>query len=168
MSNAWTAPVNRELYVATAHLRLLPEGNSANERRLCQGLLESALFHLVVAHRTYLRELAANYELPAAEQATTLESLEKAFAAADKEPGELAELLKQGRTGWLAELLTAFDAALTPDSGGITAAPTDSGRIVLRDLGSQPTVALSKERISAWIESYRELIERHRAIMVEY
>ena len=170
MSNSYTAKVNRELYAAAVHLSLIPEPTNGNQRIVGEALLESSLFHLVIAHRSYLRELAANYQLSSPHQIDNLDYLQEQLAAAGKTPAEATELSGLVERGWLRDLLAAYQSLEQNSTSprAPSSPPGDSSRIASIEIDSHSPVELSLELIQRWIGNYREIIARHREIMIEY
>lgn len=171
MTNRYTSQVNRQLYAANAHLKLLPKPPlNGNQRIVAQALLESALFHLILAYKKYLRELADNYQLANSDSIDSFLGLRQAFVDSDKTPAESNELEVLVNEGWIGDALASFEIVGEESRSKKLEQQTEL-LIPLANLGTAyvaKSKPLTQQLLMQWIESFRELINRHRDIMVEY
>lgn len=170
MSNAYTAQVNRQLFAASAHLKLLPEPENGNKRIVLQALLESSLFHLVLASQAYFRELASNYQLADVDSITQISDLEQRLQVAGKTPAEASELEVLSIEGWLGDAFQSFAVIGRERFVAQHAEPKTDSMIPMTELTNKTSEPkqLTPEQLSEWIEKFREMLNRHREIMVEY
>lgn len=165
MSNPYIGWVNLQMVSVRHHLGLLIDEANANDRLRNRGVLESAAWHLSRAYCYYLYELGANYQLPSPESNCDAQSLSGALESVGKHPGEAGELCLLESEGWIRDL----HRALGNETGARQGAGVQSGRVELQliDLDNQ-VVVLSKEVLEQWLVSFKELVDRHREVMVEY
>lgn len=166
MSNPYIGWVNLQMVSVRHHLSLLLEENNANDRIRNRGVLESAAWHLKRAYLYYLCELGANYQLKSPEQNTTANELGKALESVGKHPGEAAELSLLEQEGWLLDLFSALASAEAPTSSSQKAAIA-AGGLQLLDL-DKTIVPLTADSLNEWLVKFKELIGRHREVMIEY
>lgn len=174
MANPYIGLVNAQLLAVRHHLGLLAEETNSNLRLRNRGVLESSVWHLKRGYQYYLWEVGANYQLKSMEDCADANGLAKELTKADKHPGEASELLALEKKGWIADLLAAWvSISSTSESGGavssaVTKAPSiDPEGLVLVNLDDRPP-DLSSDVISGWLSVFKELIDRQRALMVEY
>ena len=165
MSNPYIGWVNLQMVAVRHHLSLLVEETNANERLRNRGVLESAAWHFKRAYRYYLYELGANYQLPTPESNDSAQQLADALELVGKHPGEAAELCLLEAEGWIKELTQAIALADTGERAAL--GPSIVNELEILDL-DKPTATLSKEVLGEWLVSFKELIERHREVMLEY
>ncbi len=161
--------VNQKVAYCRALLKLLAregEPANANERLRQQALLDGGAFHLLCAHRHYLRELAENYSVPDAGRIATEQDLLDTLERFGKNPAEARELLnlRVDPDSWVSDLQDAY-ASCWEASG---AAPV--ARIQVVDLeapeGARGKVTLA--RLTQWFGAFNELVERQRETSAEY
>jgi len=165
MINPYISWVNLQLVAARHHLNLLVEEISTNERLRNHGVLESAAWHLRRAYRYYLCELGANYQLPSPEANASASCLGDMLESVGKHPGEASELRQLEEDGWIGDLVQALESA---ESSNRTTRPQwQTKELDLVDLDAR-LVVLSKDVLDGWLVNFKELVERHRTVMVEY
>ncbi len=107
----YKARVNQKLYFARIHIDLLQQELTSELRPKHvaeEAIGESTVFHLMGVYRSWLKELAANYSVPA-EAVQSLEDLVEGFAAQNLITAELNELKVLEETdSWLRALLGAY------------------------------------------------------------
>jgi len=169
-ANPYSGRVGQQLLCTRQQLQACVAENSGNERLRNGGVLAAALWHLRLAYRLYLAELAANYQIESPPPSAA--ALAQALAAAGKPAAEAAELLAAEEDGWAARLLASACAAETvsPPASSTSSTANVSRRdaLPLRDLGAEeesgrPPAA----QIAEWLAQLQELVERQRAHMVE-
>lgn len=165
MSNPYIGWVNFQLVAVRHHLTLLKEESSANEKLRNRGVLESAVWHLKRAYRYYLFELGANYQLPSPEANLNAGCLSEALDSVGKHPGEASELSQLEADGWIGDLIQALESA--EFSNGVITPQSSSAELNLVDLDRQ-RATLSLDILEQWLAKFKELIDRHRTMMVEY
>lgn len=174
MSNPYIGWVNLQMVSVRHHLALLLEETNANDRIRNRGVLESCAWHLKRAYVYYLCELGANYQLKSPEKNNSADDLARALESVGKHPGEAAELSKLEHDGWISDLFSTLASSeapgtsvqktvgtLSPDTG-----ISNSG-LQLVDL-DQTIVPLTAESLTEWLGKFKELIDRHREVMIEY
>lgn len=161
--------VNQKIAYCRALLKLLVrerEPANANERLRQQALLEGAMFHLLCAHRHYLRELAENYSVPDAAQIATEQDLLDALERFGKNPSEARELLnlRVDRNSWVSALQEAYDGCWAAMGAPAVA------RIQVVDLDAPDGVPgkVTLDRLNQWFRAFNELVERQRETSAEY
>lgn len=139
-----------KLLLASLNTTCFPEKNPAFET----ALVESALFHLHIAYRAYLRELLSHCKIATdTDTAQQAASLLRAQQLQSSDVDELAEMERSG--AWPAQLCKAYAGAIScVDS----VEPVAKNSIALRDV----TADIDGEIIAAWLEKFRALILRQR------
>jgi len=170
MSNSFVGRVNLQILSTRHHLALLLDEKTANDRIRNRGVLESAAWHLGRAYDAYLCEVGANYKLANLEGNKSAPALCDALHAMGKDPGEASELLELERVGWVSDLLRALASVNSNDEKANLATPASTlGRDELRLIDvSTRRVELSEPAVKEWLASFKELVERQRAVMIEY
>lgn len=165
MANPYIGWVNLQVVSVRHHLGLLLEESNANQRLRNRGVLESAAWHLQRAYRYYLYELGANYQLSSPESNDSADVLSQALESVGKHPGEAAELCQLETNGWVGDL---YRALLESDRPGETqGSSVQKGALALVDLENVP-VGLTTDLLTDWLRKFKELVDRHREVMVEY
>ena len=167
MANTLRPIVNQRLYFASLHLGWLDEQLRRQQvagNILEQALGESIVLHLVMAYRSYLRELAQSYQavLPAPGSAVELAQFLAQAGTESAECHELAAL--EQRDSWLSKLLAQFHS-LGDDNNQPDRQPQQSGAIPLRVVAED---ALSLESLTAAHGALRDLIEQQRMRLEEW
>lgn len=174
MDNPYIGRVNQQLIFARHQLQSKIESSdkelNANERMRNQGILHAGLWHLCWAYRAYLVEVGANYKLLKPELSNTAKELSIALEAMNKHPAESHELERLETEGFVYDMFQALAGIEQIESGLIPPAPADaSSPIALKDItDTVEKLPLSFECLSLWVESFKEIINRHREHMVEY
>jgi hypothetical protein len=165
--NAYLSAVNQKLFHVSLLCRQMEQGR--DNRHLQRVLAESAVYQLVQAYRHHLREIAANYQCPDPQALSDVDTLTRALMDREKWPAEAQEMknLEQDDQSWLNQLLRTLDgfdrvdereSAMEQDDRIPLAPVTDSGNEL---------PALDEDQVGRWLESLRELVERHRSVMFE-
>lgn len=165
MANPYIGWVNKQVVAVRYHLSLVTDAENANQRLRNTGVLESAAWHFQRAYRFYLYELGANYQLNSPEDQNTAVELGAALEAIGKHPGEAVELATLESDGWIADLLNSVSD--TNRSNTSAAVDPLGSALQLVDLEYQEK-QLSRELINEWLAKFKELVDRHRDVMVEY
>lgn len=164
-SNPYRGQVNAHLGKARWLLQSLASSqeDSASSRLGQAALQESCAYQLQLALQNFLREIAENYQLPNADQIQSSADLERALAAADKAPAELAEIRTSQSEGWLGQMNRAFQQIGKANSSSSSSVQM-VGMIQAKALDSTDLDAKSLE---LWFSSLKELVDRQREMMVE-
>ncbi len=169
--NPFVSVVNQKRVFA--ELLLGSAGQAEGQKHLQQALLQSAVFQLAAAYTLYLGEIAATYQCPNAESIGDLQALEGALRAQDQEPAETRELddLNRRPDSWLSQLLDCRQSltALAPAPGGYAAPADDGNRIAAVSSAERyDWSSLAAAQVQGWLESFNELVARHRESMTEW
>jgi len=150
-----------------SQLLLAEAQNFQNQPHLQRGLIEGALLHLNQARLFYLSEVAEMYQCPQPEAARTPKTLAEQLASISKFPAEANELvaLSEDKNSWYAQVTRCAQfLALAPKRLNSSSASLIKALDVdAEDAGPELSVASLK----AWLDSFVELVERHREVMVE-
>ena len=165
MNNPWRQPVNAHLRKAGALAELARRDAAGLSRLATEALLEASLLQLVFAIRAYLNELAENYQCAAAGSISSPAELQQALQAMDKQPAELNEILIADSEGWLKELYATHSRIGQHNPGG--AAPVRQARPGLIETRQVKAGELDCDSLEQWLTRVKELVERHREMMVE-
>ncbi len=165
---SWASLVNQKLFFSNMLLEQLdklddPFGHL--EKALC----ESAVYQLECGYRHHLREIADNYRSPQAESVKTVSELIAQLEAMGKHPAEAQEMayLEADSENWLSQLLACWRAF--SEAPLVDAEPDRASPIPLMQVSQTNTLPpLNAVQVSAWIDAMRELVERHRQVMVEW
>lgn len=164
--------MNRQLAFARYQCSARLQETNAAERLRNQGALYAGIWHLSLAYKNYLAEVGATYKLTQPELCQNAIDLCKALESMNKGPAEATELARLESKGFVADILGALEGIQRIASGQIPPAPSDMGEpdpLKLVDLsGSDEEVEVGFEELSAWIQQFKELIDRHREHMIEY
>lgn len=165
MNNPWRQQVNASLRKASLLCDLAERDGAELSRLGSEALLEASLLQLGFTLRAYFNELAENYQCAAAGNIGNLDQLQQALLDVDKQPAELNELLVARRESWLGQLLAAHDriGQLKAASGG-SVQQVRPGLIETRQVQAGE---LDFDSLQAWLQRFRELLDRHREMMVE-
>ena len=167
MVNVQRPIVNQRLYYCRLHLQWLAEQLDLQlipKSLLLQSLGESVIYHLVLAYRAYLSEIATAYALPASSLDSAAE-LVMALAAKNSESAEAAELqLLEISPCWLTDLLACFQSPSV-----VHGAKTKLGTatmISLTEIDSSQDLSLNK--FEYYLKQLNELISEQRTRLEEW
>lgn len=153
--------VNHKLYCA--RLVLDQAGQVTEPAPAHEALVEAAVWHLAVAYRGHLADIAASYR----QQASASNAVEMARALSAQqlqfpEVDELAALERRGE--WPARLLQAI-ARLEQTKPGVESAPAETGGgLWLATIEATPTVADCR----SWHQALERLVAAHRERLQEW
>ena len=165
--NIYLSSVNQKRLFARL---LLDQAAAADQRHLRQALVQGAVDQLWQATRFYLGEVAATYQYPDPERADSPQALVDRLAEMNKTPAEASEILTLSGDShsWLNRLEACYrgqrkvvtDAPRSGDGENLVSvvAMTDDREWSLAGV----------EEVSAWLEAFSEMVERHRDSMVEW
>jgi hypothetical protein len=168
--------VNQKLAYAKALLAQLVSLDSAQRgsKLLAQALTEGAMFHLVLAYRFYLRELAESMRLKNLTDLESVNQLSERMAAQDRYSSEVEELLGLANDSgsWLARLLGAYERlskSPTPIVEPKAFVQSELG-IPLIDITAELPAAelMDLARMQELASLFTALIQRQRETTAEY
>lgn len=181
--NPYLSAVNQKLFFCNLLLKQdkLASQESRKEKQsvhLELALYQSALYQLEVGYRHYLREIAATYQFKTPEILSTAEELASALSSINKHPAEAQEILGllEQNNSWLSTLLVAYQQlsslspqAISPQEKLPQQADTsfDSQIAVVEVKQLDECIELSHKTLTNWHESFVEMVNRHRELMVE-
>lgn len=181
--NPYLSAVNQKLFFCNLLLKQdkLASQESRKEKQsahLETALCQSALYQLEVGYRHYLREIAATYQFKTPEILSSAEELASALSSINKHPAEAQEILGllEQHSSWLSKLLGAHKQ-LSSISAQIlspevkppqqTDISFDSQIAAVEVKQLDECVELSFQTLTNWYESFVEMVNRHRELMVE-
>ena len=160
MSNPYQTRVQQKV----AHCRLLMQAladNVAVEPQAYEALLQSAVVHLAVALRLYLREVAHQLSVKNPERIFQLDDLiEQTSEAAGVE-----ELQEQP---WLPILVAAERKVLNPELALGPTTPLLSSQRIAVNAAANSTTTLTADEVQSLLAAFIELVERQRLGFAEY
>ena len=176
--NPYLSAVNQKLFFCNLLLKQdkLASQESRKEKQsghLEIALCQSALYQLEVGYRHYLREIAATYQFKAPEILSTAKELASALSSINKHPAEAQEILGllEQNNSWLSTLLGSHQqlSTLSPQvkSSEQTDTLFDSQIAVVEVKQLDECVELSHKTLTNWHQSFVEMVNRHRELMVE-
>jgi hypothetical protein len=176
--NPYLSAVNQKLFFCNLLLKQdkLASQESRKEKQsvhLELALCQSGLYQLEVGYRHYLREIAATYQFKTPETLSTAEELASALSSMNKHPAEAQEILGllEQNNSWLSTLLVAYQqlSSLSPQEKlpQQSNASFDSQIAVVEVKQLDECMELSYQTLTSWHESFVEMINRHRELMVE-
>ena len=177
MSISHLSLVNQKLAFAGATLSLLnsPSGEQINSRKLeLQALGDAAVFHMMMALHFYLRELAELHQIKNPAAIYSVQDLNTALLQLDKTSSVSSEIvaLSQLNGSWLNQLIQYYEQlSKSPQK------PKDKKAfgqehlieiVELTEANGQPSINLTPELLTLWLESFRALVIRQRETSAEY
>ena len=167
--STYLSAVNQKCLFAT---QLLASANEKNSHQT-EAVAQSVALQLYQAWHWHLCDIASSYKVPDADRVTDAESLIEMLEAMGKCPAEALEMrcLLADRDSWAAQLLTAHSQLYQLPH--IRKAEMDADRLPIIAVDAlaadgEQRVEWRLESTRKWLESMRELIERHRDMMVEF
>lgn len=174
MSNVYISRTNQKLLFAKLHLDSLKQaeqGRGWSKHAQIESFEESVLFHLVSAYSAYLREIAEVYYLQP-ETISTRDELQQQLEDKGMEAPEAKELGQlAGSDSWLAQLLAAYRACWAAQGREQAAASEHASLSEIQVVQVNPDHSSDKEvieQLEGWMNSMRELIDRHREASQEW
>ena len=131
---------------------------------------EALLYHLVMAYRCYLYELAEHLQLTLPPNVTSIEAViaawqQQSARAEGVIPGELGYLQALEQPGaWLASLLQTFDCQPVIERP----APVRSASEIRLHVDNDESVRLDAARCKDWLKQLQTLIEQQRPLLDEW
>jgi hypothetical protein len=167
--SSYLSAVNQKCLFAT---QLLASANEKNSHQT-EAVAQSVALQLYQAWHWHLCDIASSYKVPDADRVTDAESLIEMLEAMGKCPAEALEMrcLLADRDSWAAQLLTAHSQLYQLPHIRKAEMDTDRLPIIAVDAlaaDGEQRVEWRLESARKWLESMRELIERHRDMMVEF
>ena len=167
MANSQRPIVNQRLYFCRLHLQWLEqqlEGEEIPRRVLEQSLGESILFHLVVAYRAYLAEIATAYTASSSASFSDASELVAALEAQGYSSAEARELqqLEQGNS-WLAELLSGYQTL-----GGVEQSVKSSAPQMITAFEVDASQKIDLDSASDYFQALNAVIENQRSRLEEW
>ena len=175
--NPYLSAVNQKLFFCNLLLKqgLREEKKSVHlEAALCQ----SALYQMEVGYGHYLREIAATYQFKAPNTLSSAEELASALSSINKHPAEAQEILglldQQG--SWLSQLLATHQqlASLSAQEESLQDISSQQDKVsltsqidVVEVKQIDESVDLNYQTLTSWHQSFVEMVNRHRELMVE-
>lgn len=161
-------PYQPKVHQKLAHARLLLAmaqdcGSDLIDRQKSEALLSAAVMSLGVAFTLYLKELAANHQLPGVEQIHTLEQLQYALGTAGSADNAVTELGQLLHSGWLDELLTAVRQAQYPTPAGPL-----QGSVQMINVAPAAEFSVSQEWLADCLAAFEQTADRQRHSNLEY
>ena len=166
MANAQRPIVNQRLYFCRLHLDWLSE--QLAQQRIAKSVLqqclgESVQFHLVLAYRAYLAEIAVAYNLSSINFADASD-LAADLSAQGLESAEAKELQQLESAGWLSELL-AYHRSIGPLQAPVRQ-PRASQVISFADVSADGVLDLAC--CQSYYQSLNQIIENQRERLEEW
>jgi len=165
MENPQRPLVNQRLYFCRLHLKWMEQALEAGEitRHIVeQSFSESVLFHLVMAYRVYLAEIATAYG-SACDHLDDVTALQQLLAQQQLESAEASEIAELQESGWLQHLLFAYESI--PTMGSQAQSSLKPEVIPVTQL-QQPVIGL--DQYKSLLESLEKLIENQRNRLEEW
>ena len=166
MNNPQRAAVNQQLYFAKLHLAWLEQALDDAQlpaRVVEQSLCESTVFHLNLAYRFYLAEIATAYARPC-QSLECAQALEHQLTDLGFDPAELKEIQQLEVSGWLAELLDAQQSIVN----GVGGAVKSSSPVLAIPTLQLPSGGLDASRCQSFLESLQALMDSQRGHLEEW
>lgn len=177
MSISHLSLVNQKLAYANALITLINTLNSAPQtgsKLQLQALADGALFHLSMAVKFYLRELAEHHHIKNVSAINSVQDLVEVLRQADRVSSESSELLSLARTkgAWLNQLEHYYSQlSKSPEKPKEKKAFGNENLIELVELAESDgflSLQLTAELLTSWLDSFRTLIIRQRETSAEY
>jgi hypothetical protein len=173
MSITHLALVNQKLAYAASIIRLLKTGSGAfhsAQKLEQQALGDAAVFHMGMALRFYLRELAEQHNIRNFSAINSIPDLAAALAQADKVSSELSELVGLAQSNdWLGQLVNYHDSlSKSPSKPKEKKAFGQENLIELTELEEALPSPPLPDQLVSWLDSFRSLIARQRETSAEY
>lgn len=173
MSISHLSLVNQKLAYAAASINLLKKLESRQSLEW-QALSDAVIFHLSTALHFYLRELAEHHRIYNLSSIDSVQRLAAELQGSDKMSSESSELIALAQTNgtWLNQL-TAYHNKLF-ESPHKPKEPKSFGRdnlielVELVEVDTPPSLILTPELLTSWLDSFRALVIRQRETNAEY
>ena len=170
--SSYLSVVNQKLFFCKILLKQgLPKKETDEESQSVHleiALCQSALYQLECAYGHYLRVIAETYQYNLAEHITTVDELSSALAGMNKHPGEAQEIqsLFEDSQSWLFQMLSAYQQlSLLPTQAASVAHASPIGVVEVKQLDDR--IALDYQQLKEWQNSFVEMVNRHREMMLE-
>lgn len=169
--------VNQKLAYASALITLMNTFNSATQtgsKLQQQALADAAVFHLSMAMKFYMRELAEHHHIKNVSAINSAQDLIEVLQQADRLSSESAELLSLAQTNgtWLNQLEHYYDQlSKSPEKPKEKKAFGNENLIQLVELAESDdwvSLQITPELLTAWLDNFRILIIRQRETSAEY
>jgi hypothetical protein len=152
-----------------ASLLLDQAGRVGEQKHLQKSLMEAAIFELTLAIKFYCAEIASSYHSKNPTAAVDGRTLAGVLAVIDRHSPEMQEILDLETDGnsWLSSLQSCYRALSSAPEPGVVKKNQDDNLIASFSLQEQDWSHLTPEKIAEWIQSFSEMLERHRSVMME-
>lgn len=167
--STYLSAVNQKCLFAA---QLLASVNKKN-RHQTVALMQSVALQLYQAWHWHLCDIASSYKVAEADQVTDPESLIQLLNAMGKCPAEAIEMrsLLADKQSWAAQLMSAH--AQLYQLPHIRKAEMDADRLPViaidaLSVDGQQQVEWRLDTAQDWLDRMRELVDRHREMMVEF
>lgn len=175
MSEVYAVRTNQKLNFARLHIKALVEAQETpkwSQHPRIESYHESVLFFFASAYTSLLREIGENYRLETGRIFRFADLLEQLEATVQESP-EARELenLEQDADSWLHKMLKAYRACWDAADHVDRAAVQASSLSEIHVLQVNPDHAEDADVLAeynAWLQAFRDLVERLRANMQEW
>lgn len=175
MSDIYAVRTNQKLNFARLHIKALEQAEEASQwskHARIESYHESILFFMASGYSALLREIAENYNLDV-DRIHRFTDLSEQLEVTGQESPEVTELeqLERDRGSWLHKMLSAYEACWQASDYHLAKTEVDSSISEIHVLQINPDHSEDKDVLAeykAWLQAFRELIERLRAGMQEW
>ena len=175
MSDIYAVRTNQKLNFARLHIKALVQAQQTpqwSQHPRIESYHESVLFFLASGYTSLLREIAENYNLKT-DQVFSFADLIEQLEATGQESPEARELenLEQDPTSWLHKVLKAYQSCWDATDHKVASAAKGASVSEIHVLQINPDHAEDDAVLgeyNAWLQAFRELLERLRANMQEW
>lgn len=171
MAEANRAFVNQRLYFCRLHLDWFEQQLAQQvlaRSVLEQSLGQSCLYHLVMAYRAYLAEIAHSVGLTETQLHNATE-LQRLLQQRDIRCGEADELMNlENVQSWLSELLLRYANAKTDSVLTEPTAVSSASPIPVKSVDTQHSVTVDIDTAKGLFYSLKQLIETQRAQLEQW
>lgn len=177
MSISHLSLVNQKLAYASSLVTLVNtfiSDTQTGSKLQQQALADAAVFHLSLALKFYLRELAEQHHIKNISAINSAQDLAEVLQQADRVSSESSELswLLQTSGTWLNQLAHYYDQlSKSPEKTKEKKAFGNENLIKLvelTELEGLPVLQLTPELLTAWLGSFRAMVIRQRETSAEY
>ncbi|MBV0931947.1 DUF6586 family protein [Marinobacterium weihaiense] len=175
MSDVYAVRTNQKLNFARLHIKALVQAQASpqwSQNPRIESYHESVLFFLASGYTSLLREVAENYKLDPSRVLHFSDLLEQLEATGQESP-EARELenLERDSSSWLHKVLKAYRSCWDAADGYAPTISGDGSVSEIHVLQINPDHAEDDAVLAeynAWLQAFRDLLERLRANMQEW
>lgn len=174
MSISHLSLVNQKLAYASSLITLMTTSNYTGSKLQQQALADAAVFHLSMAMKFYMRELAEHHHIKDVSAINSAQDLVEVLQREDRLSAESSELLSLAQTNgtWLNQLTHYYDQlSKSPEKPKEKKAFGNENLIQLVELSESDdwvSLQITPELLTAWLDNFRILIIRQRETSAEY